>query len=264
MAGDPGDRAPAPALAASPVQRPPALLLSGRSGRDGYLADRGRSEQSGEKRAALHPVPGGRQPGSESGPAPPRAQARHRRRQDHRDGHAHCLADHQCSAPAAEQPIHPRVPDRHPRPHHQGPAAGIAAERPRQLLPEPGARPERPAARAGPGEDRHHQLPRPPAPGARRDREGGQVTPPGPGARARYPGVRGPDAETGDARALGAEERPGAERRSPSLLPRETEARSSKGSSRETRRKKPRRTGKRRGCGSRASKRCGAGSERHG
>ena len=220
MAGDPGDRAPAPALAAPPVQRSAALLLPDRGGRDRHLADRGRPQPGGTSRPAVPSVPGRHQSGGESGAAPPRAQARHRRRQDHGDGHADRVADHQRGAPPAEPPVHPRVPDRDPRPHHQGPAAGAEAERPGQLLPEPGAGPGRPAARPGPREDRHHQLPRPPAPGARRDREGREVPPPGPGGSgARHPGIRGPDAETGDARADGHEERPGAERRGPPLLP---------------------------------------------
>ena len=80
-------------------------------------------------RPALPPVPGGRRRGSESGAAPPRAQARHRRGQDHRDGHADRLADRQRGAPAAQPPIHPGVPGRHPRPHHPGPAAGAPTDR---------------------------------------------------------------------------------------------------------------------------------------
>ena len=75
--------------------------------------------------------------GSESRSAPPRAQAGHRCRQDHGDGHADCVADHQLGASSAEQSIHPRIPDRYTRPDHQGQAAGAEIERPGQLLPRP-------------------------------------------------------------------------------------------------------------------------------
>ena len=43
-------------------------------------------------------------------PRPSCAQARHRRRQDHRDGDADRLADHQRGAPSGQPPIHARLP----------------------------------------------------------------------------------------------------------------------------------------------------------
>ena len=117
VAGDPGDRAPAPALAGPPVHRRPALLLPDRGGRDRHLAHRGRPADE-PVRPALPPVLGGRQPGSESGAAPPRAQARDRRGQDHRDGHADRLADRQRGAPpaATSTSASTTAPGRRPKP----------------------------------------------------------------------------------------------------------------------------------------------------
>ena len=204
VAGDPGDRAPAPALAASPVHRYPPLLLP----------DRGRSRPpSGWPRSPPHAGKAGRRflqyledAGQEANPGLLRLALKLATGAGKTTvmAIADRLADRQRGAPATEPPVHAGIPDRHPRPHHQGPAAGAEAERPGQLLPRPRPRSERPAGRPGPGEDRHHQLPRLPAPGARRDREGRQVAPPGPWPRARHPGIRGPDAAAGDARAHGA------------------------------------------------------------
>ena len=68
----------------------------------------------------------------------PGAEAGHRRRQDHRHGHAHRVADDQCGAPLQRA--------RHftrgflvvrAGPDDQGPAARPPAERPRQLLRQP-------------------------------------------------------------------------------------------------------------------------------
>ena len=57
VAGDPGDRTPAPAPAGSPIHRRPALPLPGRSDRDGDLADRGqpRGRAAGPADASMRP-----------------------------------------------------------------------------------------------------------------------------------------------------------------------------------------------------------------
>ncbi len=99
VAGHARDRASAPALAAPRVQRHPPVLLSGRGGRDGDLADRGRAAIAGSGQATPRP-PRERQQGRQPGVDAPRAEARHRRRQDDRHGDAHRVADDQRRAAA--------------------------------------------------------------------------------------------------------------------------------------------------------------------
>ena len=133
VAGDAGDRAAAPALAAPRVRRRPPVLLPGRGGRDGHLADRGRARS---RAAASGFSTTSRGANKDANPEllAPRAEARHRRRQDHRHGDADRLADGQRRAPPEQQALHPRLPRRRARPHDQGPAARPPAERPGQLL----------------------------------------------------------------------------------------------------------------------------------
>ena len=159
MEGERGNRPPAPPLEAPPVQRHSTLLLPGRSRGDRHLAHRG-GASVGTRREGIPRPPGQRQPGRQSGAAPSGSEAGHGNRKDHRHGDAHRLAHHQRRPPPPEPQVHARLPGGDPRHHHQGPAAGAAAQRSGQLLPEPRAGPERHAARPGTGEDRHHQLPR--------------------------------------------------------------------------------------------------------
>ena len=96
---------------------------------------------------------------AQPGPDTDRPQARHRSRQDHRDGDAHRLADAECGQ--VQQPnVQSRLPDCGARHHHPRPAADSPAEPPRQLLRPPRTRPRRHAARYAAGQDRPHQLPR--------------------------------------------------------------------------------------------------------
>ena len=120
--------------------------------------------------------------------------------------------------PAPEQPVHPRVPGGGPRPHHQGPPAGAANQRPVQLLPEPGAGPRRHAPGPGKGQDRRHQLPRLQETRPHGAFQGRALPAPGTGRTADDPGDRGADAATGHARAHGPEGRHGPQRRGPPLL----------------------------------------------
>ena len=102
VAGDAGDGAAAAALAAPRVQRHPPVLLPGRGGRDGDLADRGRAAR---RRPASGSSSTSTTANSDANPEldAPRAEAGHRRRQDDRDGDAHRLADAStpCAGPAA-------------------------------------------------------------------------------------------------------------------------------------------------------------------
>ena len=77
-----------------------------------------------------------RQPGADA----PRAEARHRRRQDDGHGDAHRVADDQRRPPTGEQALHARLSRRRARPDDQGPPARPATERPRQLLRQPRTR----------------------------------------------------------------------------------------------------------------------------
>ena len=168
VAGDPRDSSAPPALAqppselakrAAPLRRHSALLLPGRSGRGRNLADRSRAGT----RQRGPPIPRssrGRQRAGEPRPLTAGAQARDRRRQDHRHGHAHRVADRQCGAPSRQPAVHARIPGGHPGSHHPRSSEGAPAERPGQLLPEPRAGAGRHARRPGPRQDRHHQLPR--------------------------------------------------------------------------------------------------------
>ena len=132
LAGHARNRAPAPALAASPVQRRSPVLLPGRSRRDRHLADRGRAESKTGK--ALPRASGQRQQGRQPRADAPRPEAGHRRGQDHGHGHAHRVADDQRRPPARQQQFHPRLSGRLARPDHQRPPARPPAERSGQLL----------------------------------------------------------------------------------------------------------------------------------
>ena len=66
-----------------------------------------------------------------------RAEAGHRRGQDHRHGHAHRLADDQCRAPPGSKHFTRGFLVVHARPHDQGPPARPPAQRPGQLLRQP-------------------------------------------------------------------------------------------------------------------------------
>ena len=220
VAGHAGDRAAARPLAAPPVQRHPPVLLSGRSGRDRDLADRG-GPRPRTRGPAVRAAPAGGQRGGESRPRPAGAQARHRRRQDHRNGDADRLADHQRGAPSGQPPIHARLPGGHPGADHSRPAARAAAQRPGQLLPEPRAGAARPARRPAPGQDRHHQLPRLHAAGDAGHLARRPCPAAGPRPGAAHAGVRGADAAARHARPHGHEEHHGVQRRGTSLLPRE-------------------------------------------
>ena len=125
-------------------------------GRD--LADRGRTQIG--NRAPLPRPPAVSERAIESGAGSARPEARHRRRQDDRHGHAHRLADDQRGPPPGQPSVHPWLPAGHPGLDHPRPVARAPAQRPRQLLPRPRTGAERPPGRAGPSQDRHHQLPR--------------------------------------------------------------------------------------------------------
>ena len=159
VAGHARDRAPAAALAAPPVSGRPALLLPDRSGRDSDLADRSRPQARGVGQEVPR-APGRRQCDVQPGPVPHRAEAGHRRRQDHRHGHAHRLADRERGAPPGQQAIHARLPRRGTRPDHQGPPARAAAAGPGQLLRQPRDRARRHARRHQARRHRDHQLSR--------------------------------------------------------------------------------------------------------
>ena len=140
VAGDAGDGAAAPALAASRVQRRPPVLLPDRGGRDGDLADRGRAASARRASGSSSTCEAANDDANPELDAAG-AEARHRRRQDDRHGDADRLADGQRRAPARQQALHARLSHRRARPHHHGPAARAAAERPGQLLQRPRAGP---------------------------------------------------------------------------------------------------------------------------
>ena len=98
LAGHAGNGPPAPALAAPRLQRHPPVLLPGRSGRDGHLADGGRPAigKTG-KRFLEHLANANNDANPELDAAG--AEARDRRRQDHGHGDADRLADDQRRAP---------------------------------------------------------------------------------------------------------------------------------------------------------------------
>ena len=98
LAGHTGNGPPAPALAASQVQRHSPVLLPGRGGRNRHLADRGRP-QFGDRAKAFLDHLAAREQGRQSRTDASRAEAGHRRGQDHGHGHADRLADDQCRPP---------------------------------------------------------------------------------------------------------------------------------------------------------------------
>ena len=129
MARDARNRAPAQALAPPPVQRHPPILLPGRSRGDRHLADRSRARRW-QARAPLPGADPGGQRAGEPETVAHGAQARHWRRQDHRHGHAHRVADGERRSPPREPALHARLSSRRARNHHPGPPAGAQAERP--------------------------------------------------------------------------------------------------------------------------------------
>ncbi len=178
------------------------------------------------KRARVPRPPRQRQQRREPRTHAPRAQARHRRRQDHRDGDAHRLADRQRRPTTPSKQLHARLPGRHAGPHDQGPPARAAAQRPRQLL--------RQAASSCPRDmlddiDRakivitnYHAF-------KLRERielsKGGRTLLQGRGRGAGDARDRGSDDPARHARSHGHEEHPRAQRRGAPLLPREAGAR---------------------------------------
>ena len=131
-------------------------------------------------------APGQCQQRRQSRAAAARPEARHRRRQDHRHGHDHRLADHQCGAPPEQQQVHPRLSGRHPRHHHPRPPARAPAQRPGQLLRKPRTGAARHACRYRTGQDRHHQLPRLQAPRAHGDLQRRPLPASGPRAKLQH------------------------------------------------------------------------------
>ena len=149
----------AEALATPRVQRHEALLLPGGGGRDCHLAHRGRAQVKG-RRPAYPGAPRRRQRKRQPRVGAHRAEDGHRRRQDHRNGHAHRLADHQRVPPPQQPTLHTGLPGGGPGYHHQRPAPRPPAQRPRQLLRQQRASTTGHARRPRAGQDSHHQLPR--------------------------------------------------------------------------------------------------------
>ena len=171
MAGDAGDGAAAPALAASSIREPQPVLLPDRGGRDRDLARRGGFRSRGGRRQDLDAHPR-RQQGGEPRAIAHRAEARDRCRQDDGHGDADRLADGQRGAPSRQPQLLARLPGHHAGHHDQGSVARAAAERSEQLLPRARTRADRHARRHRARQDRHHQLSRlPPARGAWRCRK---------------------------------------------------------------------------------------------
>ncbi len=141
LGGHAGDGTPAPALAASRVQRRPPVLLPGRGGRDAIWLTEVAPQSEGGKGMLEHLADANNDANPEL--IAPGAEARHGRRQDHRHGDDHRLADGQRRPPSAEQALHARLPGLHAWPHDQGSPAGAPAERSRQLLREPRTRSRR-------------------------------------------------------------------------------------------------------------------------
>ena len=218
VAGDARDGPAAATLAAPPVRRHSALLLSGRSRGNGHLADRSRPDPGTGGPPLPRPSRGGERAGQSRTP-PAGAQTRDRRRQDDRHGHAHRVADGQRGAPSRQPEVHARVPGRHPGVDDPRPAARAPTARPRQLLRQPRTRAARPARRSGPRQDRHHQLPRLPAARDAGDFQNGPRAAARAWAGTAHGGNRGADAPARPARTPGHDAHSGAQRRSPPLLP---------------------------------------------
>ena len=214
----PRDRPAPEALAVAQVFRRPAVLLPARSRRDSHLADGSRAPHG--RREADPRLSRPRQRRRQPRPSPPRPQARHRGRENNRDGDAHRLADGELRPPPRQQALHPRLSHRRAWPDDQGPAPRPPPQRSRQLLRHPRACSRRHARRHAAGQDRDHQLPRLHAPGADGG-VGGDARPAQRPQRRGSPneGDRGADAPAGRARPHGDEERLGHQRRSPPLLP---------------------------------------------
>ncbi len=144
------------ALLAERRARAPRVLLPGRGARDRHLPRRGRRPQPALDRGA--PARGER--GQERGPVPHRVQDGDRLGQDRGHGDAHRLAGAQQARQPPGQALQRHVPRGHAGHHDPRPAAGAAAQRPRQLLRRARPRHARPAAPAPAGDDPDHELPR--------------------------------------------------------------------------------------------------------
>ncbi len=219
VAGDAADRPAAPTLAAPLLPRHPAVLLPGGSCGDGDLAHR--SGAGPWPRSTQHPrAPAERQRRRQSGALAPRAEAGHRRRQDHGDGHAHRVADGECRAASGKPPLHAGLPGGDAGHHHPRTAASAYGQRPGQLLPSPRAGAAGHAAGLAARHHRHRQLPRlhPPRAHVPTQRQPHLAGRPRPGAA--NAGDRRPDAAPGDAGTDGHEAHPRVQRRRPPLLPR--------------------------------------------
>ncbi len=222
LAGHAGDGTPPAALAPPCLRRRPPVLLPGRSHRDPDLADRGRS-RAREGRTPLRRAPGRRERRNDGRHGiraqPGCGEAGDRRRQDHRHGAVDRVADDQCGAAAGQPAVHARIPRGHARRDHPAAPARPPAERSRQLLRQPRARAGRHAPRPRTGENRHHELPRVPAPRDERSLQGRTGPAPGTGITAADTGDRRPDAAARDARTAGPKTDPGPQRRGAPLLP---------------------------------------------
>ena len=254
-----GNGAAAEALAAPRVQRHSPVLLPVGSGGGRHLADRG-GAQSGPRSRRLPRTSARRQRTGESGLEPPRAETGHRRWQDHRDGHAHRLADGERRAPPHQPAFQPRLPRRRPRPHHPRPSARAQSQRSGRLLRQPRTGAAGHAAGPGPRQDRHHQLPRLHAPRT----NAAQPRHPPPAARPRraalHHGNRRPDVAARVPGVDGHEERAGLQRRRPPLLRLQAGQKRGRPRSRATNARRRRRTRRRRECGCAACKRCNRNS----
>jgi len=135
------------------------------------------------------------------------------------------MADHQRGQATPEQAVHAGLPRGHARDHHPRQAPRPETQRPGQLLREPRACSERHARRYRQSENRHHELSRIHVQGKGGSLQGRTVSPPGPGRTPADARNRRTDAPARHAGAHGAEKRLHHERRSASLLPRETSSR---------------------------------------
>ena len=159
-----GDGPAAEALAPPRVPGHPALLLPDRSGGNSDLAHgSGTGDRQARQRRAGEA--GKRQRRSQPGAVADGTEAGHWRRQDHGDGHADRLANHQRRPPSGEQPLHQGIPGGGAGAHDSRPPTGADAERHRELLQADGAGAAGSGSGAGQGPDRDHQLPRLPQTG---------------------------------------------------------------------------------------------------
>ena len=147
MAGHPGDAPAASALAAPQVQRRPPFFCQVEAVETAiWLTEVAPHSNAGKRILDTLRSQQRRQPRTDAS----RAEAGHRRGQDHRHGHAHRVADDQRRPPSRQQALHPRLSRRRAGPDHQGPPARPAAQRPGQLLRKSRTCAERHAGRREP------------------------------------------------------------------------------------------------------------------